>query len=68
VRHEVADVTAVRSADRHSLLFCQEFPTAARVAGNGGVRSLRDNEASASGLAAEACADTATASRKVVRS
>ncbi len=39
---------------RHSLLFCQEFPTAACVAGNGGVRSLRDNVASApGGLAVE---------------
>jgi hypothetical protein len=26
-----------------SLLFCEESPTAACVAGNGGVRSLRDN-------------------------
>jgi hypothetical protein len=55
VRHEVADVTAERHTTcRLSLLFCQEFATATCVAGNGGVRSLRDNVASALGLAAEA--------------
>jgi hypothetical protein len=67
VRHEVADVTAVRGCNPgHSPLFCQGFPTAARAAGNGGVRSLRDNVASAFGLAAEARAETATASSEAV--
>jgi hypothetical protein len=69
VRHEVADETAVlRVICWHSLLFCQEFPTAACVASNVGVRSPRDNVASALGLAAEARADTATASSKAVGS
>src|SRR5262249_31382195 len=37
VRHEVADVTAVRSPTGTAPLLCQGFATAACVAGNGGV-------------------------------
>ena len=50
VRQEIGDVTVVL---RHNLPFCREFPTAAHVAGNDGVRSLRDNEDSAGRLAAQ---------------
>ena len=50
---EVHDAGAMK-VKRRGLLFCQESPTAACAAGNGGVRSLRDNGASAFGLAAYA--------------
>ena len=48
VRHEVADVSCACIAGRRltHLLFCQQSPTGTCVAGNGGVRSSRDNVAS----------------------
>jgi uncharacterized repeat protein (TIGR03803 family) len=36
---------------RRHLPFCRQYPTGTCVAGNGGVRSSRDNEASSSGMA-----------------
>jgi hypothetical protein len=67
VRHEVVDVAVMPSEDGRYLLFCQQYPTEACVAGNGGVRSPRDNVASSFGKAARARADAATASLKAVR-
>ena len=46
VRHEVAQVAVMIVRTRHHLMFCHQSPTGACVAGNGGVRSLRDNVAS----------------------
>jgi hypothetical protein len=66
VRHEVVDVAVMPLEDGRYLLFCQQYPTGACVAGNGGVRSLRDNVTSFFGRAVRARADTATASLKVV--
>ena len=54
VRHEVVDVAVMPLEDGHYLLFCQQYPTGACVAGNGGVRSPRDNVTSSHGMAAEA--------------
>jgi len=51
-----------------NLLFCQKSPTVTCVAGNCGVGSSRDNEASAHGLATDARADVATASITAVGS
>jgi hypothetical protein len=54
VRHEVVDVAVMPLENGHYLLFCQQYPTGACVAGNGGVRSPRDNVTSSHGMAAGA--------------
>jgi hypothetical protein len=54
VRHEVADVAVMPSENGHYLLFRRQYPTGACVAGNGGVRSPRDNVTSSYGMAAGA--------------
>jgi hypothetical protein len=66
VRHEVVDVAVTPLEDGRYLLFCQQDPTEACVAGNGGVRSPRHNVASSQRKAARARADAATASLRVV--
>ena len=66
MRHEVVDVAVLRSEDRQHLLLCQQSPTETRVAGNGGVRSARDNVASSLGMAANLCVEAATASIEAV--
>ena len=54
VRHEVVDVAVMPLENGHYLLFCQQYPTGACVAGNGGVRSPRDNVTTSHGMAAGA--------------
>ena len=54
VRHEVVDVAVMPLENGPYLLFRQQYPTGACVAGNGGVRSPRDNLTSSRGMAAEA--------------
>ena len=59
VRHEVAGgIVTLRCHQR----FCPLYPIGTCVAGNGGVRSSRDNVSSLFGVVVQARADTATAS------
>jgi hypothetical protein len=63
VRHEVAGGIVTRSGHQR---FCPLYPIGTCVAGNGGVRSSRDNGPSSLGVAVKTRADTATASIKAV--
>jgi hypothetical protein len=64
VRHEVAGGIVTPSCHQR---FCPLYPIGTCVAGNGGVRSSRDNVSSLLGVVVRARADTATASITAVR-
>jgi hypothetical protein len=63
VRHEVAGGIVTLSCHPR---FCPRYPIGTCVAGNGGVRSSRDNVSSLPGVVVNARADTTTASLKAV--